>query len=100
MSKPLLIDFHIVGAGIDDANGRYFISTWGANVRPEYLNYSNKSFKIKWSQIDCVWTLQHISSGCTLYMIVNRSDLEFPYDAQWICYSRMNGAHVPVSTKV
>ena len=80
-----LIDFEIVGAGVEGANGRYFVYCWGANSRPEYYNSSNREFRIKWSEEDLAWTLQH-NSGIILFIILDSKELEFPCNAKWSTY--------------
>ena len=58
-----LNDFEIIGAGINEANGRYangryFVSCWGANSCPEYSNSSNREFRIERSEEDLAYSLQ------------------------------------------
>jgi hypothetical protein len=85
--KRALYDFRVDGAGEEGVNGRYCICACGSEMRAEYYNSSDRSYRIRWSTEDGAWVLFHDTSG-TIYVIDGRNDQVFPHDAKWSLHKK------------
>jgi hypothetical protein len=89
MKRALSNDFRVDGAGEEGANGRYCdIARW-SEMRAEYINLSDTSYRIRWSTEDGAWVLFHDTSGA-MYVIDGRNDQVFPHDAKWSLHKKMS----------